>query len=103
MARVFLDNDVELDEYLHGYLKDTVQTQVRTILEHQLKDIVAGELARLKLLNENESAGVESCVQAALDRRIAASIGVSLPGLVAQLVAQHVKTHFQRAASGIKA
>ena len=84
---------------LHQYLKDTVQAQFRVILEHQLKGIVAGELARLKLLNQNESAGVESCVQAALDRRIMTSVGAALPALVAQ----HLKAHFQLIAQGVQA
>ena len=38
------------------YLRDTIARHARAILEHQMKDIVAGELARLRLAGPNMGA-----------------------------------------------
>ncbi len=56
MASIVLDDDVDLDEYIRHYLETCVQRHVRAILEHQMKDIVAGELARLRLTSPNMGA-----------------------------------------------
>ncbi len=49
MAKILLDGDVDLDEYVRKYLEDVVQKHVRAILEHQLKGIIETEIARLRL------------------------------------------------------
>lgn len=55
MAKIVLDDHGELDQYVENYLKDTVQQHVREILNHQLKDVVAGELARLRMVEPSSS------------------------------------------------
>lgn len=55
MAGISID-DEELEHMVGEYLRDTIARHARAILEHQMKDIVAGELARLRLTNPNMGA-----------------------------------------------
>ena len=55
MAGISID-DEELERMVGEYLRDTTARHARAILEHQMKDIVAGELARLRLTNPNMGA-----------------------------------------------
>ena len=55
MAGISID-DEELERMVGEYLRDTIARHARAILEHQMKDIVAGELARLRLTNPNMGA-----------------------------------------------
>ena len=55
MAGIAID-DEELERMVGEYLRDTIARHARAILEHQTKDIVAGELARLRLTNPNMGA-----------------------------------------------
>lgn len=66
MARIVLDDDGELEDYVRRYLEDTVQARVRVILEHQLKNIVSGELARMKLLDPLVTTSMDACIESAL-------------------------------------
>ena len=55
MAGITID-DEELEHMVGEYLRDTIARHARAILEHQMKDIVAGELARLRLTGTNMGA-----------------------------------------------
>lgn len=55
MAGITID-DEELEYMVGEYLRDTIARHARAILEHQMKDIVAGELARLRLTETNMGA-----------------------------------------------
>ena len=55
MAGICID-DEELEHMVGEYLRDTITRHARTILEHQMKDLVAGELARLRLTDPNMGA-----------------------------------------------
>ncbi len=55
MAGIAID-DEELERMVGEYLRDTIARHARAILEHQTKDIVAGELARLRLTDPNMGA-----------------------------------------------
>lgn len=55
MAGITID-DEELEHMVGKYLRDTITRHARAILEHQMKDIVAGELARLRLTDPNMGA-----------------------------------------------
>ena len=55
MAGISID-DEELEHIVGEYLRDTIAKHARAILEHQMKDIVAGELARLRLTGTNMGA-----------------------------------------------
>ena len=81
MARIVLDDDIDLDEYVRRYLEDCVQRHVRAILEHQMKDIVAGELARLRLTNPNMGA-IQDVVNNGLTPLIDARLQITLGPLV---------------------
>ena len=72
MAKIVLDDHGELDQYVENYLKDTVQQHVREILKHQLKDVVAGELARLRMMEPSSSTlsdVISSLLQSKIDER----------------------------------
>ena len=55
MAGISID-DEELEHMVGEYLRDTIAKHARAILEYQMKDIVAGELARLRLTDPNMGA-----------------------------------------------
>lgn len=90
MAQIVLDGDIELDEYVRRYLEDTVQKHVRAILEHQLRDVVAGELARLKLTDPN-SPGVGNQVDAILENRLRNAANSVVPATVKHLMREHFR------------
>ena len=81
MARIVLDDDSELDEYVRRYLEDCVQQHVRAILEHQLRDVVAGELARLRFADPS-SKTLEGMVNDALTPLIDSRLHVILGPMV---------------------
>ena len=81
MARIVLDDDSDLDEYVRRYLENCVQWQVRAILEHQLKNVVAGELARLRLADPSSKA-LEDRVNDALTPLIDSRLHVILGPMV---------------------
>ena len=89
MARIVLDDDSELDEYVRRYLEDCVQRQVRVILEHQLKNVVEGELARMKLLDPLNPIGVEKCVTDAMLKLIETRLDVLLPAHIGNALKKH--------------
>lgn len=90
------DNEFDVEAYVRRYLEDTVQKHVKIILEHQLQNIVTGELARLKLLQTSDSS-VESCVASALDSRI----DVAVRNIVQYEVATHLRAYFSHMAHNI--
>lgn len=98
MARIVLDDDSELDEYVRRYLEDCVQRHVRAILEHQLKNVVAGELARLKLSDPN-SHGVGEQVDAILENRLRNAANRVVPDTVKALMREHFKNASQQLAN----
>jgi hypothetical protein len=77
MAGIAID-DEELENMVGEYLRDVIARHARTILEHQMKDIVAGELARLRLTDPNMGA-VQDAVNNALiplvDDRLRITLG----------------------------
>lgn len=64
MAGITID-DEELEIMVGEYLRDTIAKHARAILEHQMKDIVAGELARLRFADPNMGS-LENMVRNAL-------------------------------------
>ena len=77
MAGILID-DGELERMVGEYLRDTIARHARAILEHQMKDIVASELARLRLTDPS-SKTLEGMVNDALtpliDSRMHAILG----------------------------
>lgn len=77
MAGILID-DGELERMVGEYLRDTIARHARAILEHQMKDIVASELARLRLTDPS-SKTLEGMVNDALtpliDSRLHAILG----------------------------
>lgn len=47
--------NIEEDEQFRAYVKDLISGQVRKVLREQLAGIVAGEIAKLKLLSPNST------------------------------------------------
>ena len=77
MAGITID-DEELETMVGEYLRDTIAKHARAILEHQMKDIVAGELARLRFTDPNMGS-LENVVRNTLfllvDERLGVVIG----------------------------
>ena len=92
MARIVLDDDSDLDEYVRRYLEDCVQRQVRAILEHQLKNVVAGELARLKLLDPLNPVGVDRCVTDAFLKLVETRLDALLPARIGIALKKHYQS-----------
>ena len=80
MAGITID-DKELEHMVGEYLRDTIARHARAILEHQMKDIVAGELARLRLTNPNMGA-IQDVVNNGLTPLIDARLQITLGPLV---------------------
>lgn len=80
MAGISID-DEELEHMVGEYLRDTIARHARAILEHQMKDIVAGELARLRLTNPNMGA-IQDVVNNGLTPLIDARLQITLGPLV---------------------
>lgn len=80
MAGISID-DEELERMVGEYMRDTIVRHARTILEHQMKDIVAGELARLRLTNPNMGA-IQDVVNNGLTPLIDARLQITLGPLV---------------------
>lgn len=80
MAGISID-DEELECMVGEYLRDTIARHARAILEHQMKDIVAGELARLRLTNPNMGA-IQDVVNNGLIPLIDARLQITLAPLV---------------------
>ena len=80
MAGISID-DEELERMVGEYLRDTIARHARAILEHQMKDIVAGELARLRLTNPNMGA-IQDVVNNGLTPLIDARLQITLGPLV---------------------
>lgn len=80
MAGITID-DEELEHLVGEYLRDTIARHARAILEHQMKDIVAGELARLRLAGPNMGA-IEDVVNNALTPLIDDRLRITLGPLV---------------------
>lgn len=80
MAGITIDNE-ELEYMVGEYLRDTIARRARAILEHQMKDIVAGELARLRLAEPNMGA-IEDVVNNALTPLIDDRLRITLSPLV---------------------
>ena len=89
MAKIFLEDGGALDDYVREYLEDVVQKHVKTILEHQLKDIVTGELARMKLLDPLNPVGVEYAISTALGTEIRKHVDNVVPNQLAGLLRKH--------------
>lgn len=80
MAGISID-DEELERMVGEYLRDTIARHARAILEHQMKDIVAGELARLRLTNPDMGA-IQDVVNNGLTPLIDARLQITLGPLV---------------------
>lgn len=80
MAGITID-DEELEFMVGEYLRDTIARHARTILDHQMKDIVAGELARLRLTDPNIGA-IQDVVSNALTPLIDDRLRIVLGPLV---------------------
>ena len=77
MAGITID-DEELEHMVGEYLRDTIARHARAILEHQMKDLVAGELARLRLTDPNMGAiqdVVSNGLTPLIDERIQITLG----------------------------
>ena len=82
MAGITIDDDDEELEYMVGeYLRDTIARHARAILDHQMKDIVAGELARLRLTDPNMGT-IQDVVNNALTPLIDDRLRITLGPLV---------------------
>lgn len=80
MAGITID-DEELEYMVGEYLRDTIAKHARAILEHQMKDIVAGELARLRLTDPNMGAiqdVVNNALTPLIDDRLRIVLGPSV-------------------------
>ena len=80
MAGISID-DEELEHMVGEYLHDTITKHARAILEHQMKDIVAGELARLRLTDHNMGAiqdVVNNALTPLIDDRLRIVLGPSV-------------------------
>ena len=80
MAGISID-DEELEHMVGEYLRDTITKHARAILEHQMKDIVAGELARLRLADPSSKI-LEGMVNDALTPLIDSRLRVVLGPMV---------------------
>lgn len=80
MAGITIDNE-ELEYMVGEYLRDTIARHARAILEHQMKDIVAGELARLRLAGPNMGA-IEDVVNNALTPLVDARLQIVVGPMV---------------------
>lgn len=80
MAGISID-DEELEHIVGEYLRDTIAKHARAILEHQMKDIVAGELARLRLTGTNMGA-IEDVVNDTLAPLVDARLQIVLGPMV---------------------
>jgi len=80
MAGISID-DEELEHMVGEYLRDIIAKHARAILEHQMKDIVAGELARLRLTDPNMGA-VQDVVYNSLTPLIDDRLRITLGPLV---------------------
>ena len=77
MAGITID-DEELEHMVGEYLRDTIARHARAILEHQMKDLVAGELARLRLTDPNMCAiqdVVNNGLTPLIDERLQITLG----------------------------
>lgn len=77
MAGIAID-DEELERMVGEYLRGVITNHARAILEHQMKDIVAGELARLRLTNPNMGAiqdVVNNSLTPLIDDRLRITLG----------------------------
>ena len=74
-------DDEELEHMVGEYLHDTITKHARAILEYQMKDIVAGELARLRLTDPS-SKTLEGMVNDALTPLIDSRLHVILGPMV---------------------
>lgn len=53
MIEIHLTDDEMLEEMIRRRMDSYVQLHMQTILDHQLKDIVAGHIAKMRLDNPN--------------------------------------------------
>lgn len=69
--------DLEEDQKLRSYIKQIIEGQVRSLLREQLSGVIAGEIAKLRILQPDSttlSAEVERQVNAAVSRVIASTM-----------------------------
>lgn len=88
MAGISID-DEELEHMVGEYLRDTIARHARAVLEHQMKDIVAGELARLRLTNPNMGA-----IQDVVNNGLAPLIDDRLRIVLGPLVKEEIRKTF---------
>lgn len=93
MAGILID-DGELERMVGEYLRDTIARHARAILEHQMKDIVASELARLRLADPS-SKTLEGMVNDAL----ATLIDSRLHAILGPIVKEQLRLIMNRATS----
>jgi hypothetical protein len=80
MAGIMID-DEELEHHVWVHLRDKMTTAARTFMELQTKDIVAGELARLKFADPNMKT-LENVVKDALTPLIDERLRITLKPMV---------------------
>lgn len=88
MAGITID-DEELEHMVGEYLRDTIARHARAILEHQMKDLVAGELARLRLTDPNMGA-----IQDVVNNGLAPLIDERLQITLGPLVREEIRKTF---------
>ena len=80
MAGICIDED-ELEEEVYRFVRDKMIQAASVIIQHQAKDIVAGELARLRLADPS-SKTLEGMVNDALTPLIDSRLQVILGPMV---------------------
>ena len=81
--------DLNEDEKLRSYIKQIIEGQVRGILRDQLSGVIAGEIAKLRILQPDSptlSMEVERQVNRAVARIIDASIAQHVQKSVAAMI-----------------
>ena len=80
MAGICIDEE-EMEKEVYRFLRDKMTQAASAVIHHQAKDIVAGELARLRL-NDPSSKTLENVVNDALTPLIDARLRVVLGPMV---------------------
>lgn len=93
-------DDDELKHYVHTYINQLMDKMVYGYLQHQLKNVVEGRLAALRLNDPNSQAiheHIDRYVQEELADAIKARIQRIIPDLVRSETLKHVKKIFANA------
>ena len=97
MARIILDDEGDLDEYVRRYRENTVQEHVKRILDHQLKNVVTSHLAKLRLTEANSPA-----IGDVIDDALSARVKRAAQDVVPAVVKDEMQRQFNRMTGAIK-